>query len=319
MRKPTILALAFSVLVATPGLSLAADLVIGVPNWSSAAVTAHVLKTVLEEEFNASVELEEGTEAEIFARMDAGIAHIHPEVWLPNHSALSTEYVVRRKTVEMSPKGVTARQGICVTRHTRDHFGVKSVADLTDPRKAAIFDTVGDGRGEIWIGAPGWSSTRIERIRAEGYGFAATMKLLEAEETIATAAIDAAVAVDKPLVFYCYQPHHVFELHDIVYLEEPPYDPRNWAIVDSVDSDWLAKSKAVGAWPVSSFHIHYSVKLAEQRPDIAAFLAAIQLDVDTVTQMTYSVVVERRHPSEFAAEWVSENRERISAWRDAAR
>jgi glycine betaine/proline transport system substrate-binding protein len=67
---------------------------------------------------------------------------------------LSTEYVVKRKTVEMSPKGVTARQGICVTRHTRDHFGVKSVADLTDPRKAAIFDTVGDGRGEIWIGAP---------------------------------------------------------------------------------------------------------------------------------------------------------------------
>lgn len=319
MSRPTVLALAFSVLVASPGLPHAADLVIGVPNWPSAAVTANILKTVLEKEFEATVELQDGTDEEIFARMNAGTAHVHPEVWLPNHDALSTEYVVRRKTVEMSPKGVTARQGICVTRHTRDYFGITSVADLTDRQKAAVFDTVGDGRGEIWIGAPDWSSTRIERIRAQGYGFADTMQLLETDEAIATAAIDAAVAVDKPLVFYCYQPHHVFELHDVVYLEEPTYDPQDWTIVDPVASDWLAKSKALGAWPTSSFHIFYSVKLAEERPDIAAFLSAIQLDVDMVTKMTYAVVVERRDPSEFAVEWVSKNSERISAWRDAAK
>jgi glycine betaine/proline transport system substrate-binding protein len=319
MRKPSVLAMAFGVFFAAPGLSVAADLVIGVPNWSSAAVTAEVLKTVLEDEFDVSVDLEQASNEEIFARMEAGSMHIHPEVWLPNHNALSTEYVVRRKTVEMSPKGVPARQGICVTRHTRDHFGVTSVTDLMDPDKAAIFDTSGDGLGEMWIGAPDWSSTRIERIRAQSYGFAETMQLLEAEETIATAAVDAAVAVDKPLVFYCYEPHHVFELHDVVYLDETPHDPRDWNIVDpAADSDWLAKSKADVAWPVSFFHIHYSVKLAEQRPDIAAFLAAVQLDVDMVSQMTYSLVVERRDPVAFAAEWVNDNRERISSWRDAA-
>jgi glycine betaine/proline transport system substrate-binding protein len=319
MRKPTALAITFGVFFAMPSFATAADLVIGVPNWSSAAVTAHVLKTVLEEQFDVRVDLEEGTNEEIFARMDAGTAHIHPEVWLPNHDELSTEYVVRRKTVEMSPKGVPARQGICTTRHTYDHFGIRSVADLTDPEKAAVLDTVGDGLGEMWIGAPDWASTRIERIRAEGYGFAETMQLLEAEETIATAAIDVAVAVDKPLVFYCYEPHHVFELHDIVYLDETPHDPRNWTIVDpATDPNWLTESKADVAWPVSFFHIHYSVKLAEERPDIAAFLNAVALDVDTVTEMTYSMVVERRDPTGFAAEWVRDNRDRVSAWRGAA-
>jgi glycine betaine/proline transport system substrate-binding protein len=226
-------------------------------------------------------------------------------------------------TPSVTARGVinmTAIAGVEATRHTRDHFGIESVADLADPDKVAALDTSGDGRGEMWIGAPDWSSTRIERVRAQGYGFAGTMQLLEADETIATAAIDAAVAVDKPMVFYCYEPHHVFALHDVVYLEETPHDPRDWKIVEpSQDADWLAKSKADVAWPVSFFHIHYAVKLAEERPDIAAFLSAIQFDVDMVTDMTYAMVVEHRDPGEFATEWVSDNRERISAWRAAAK
>jgi glycine betaine/proline transport system substrate-binding protein len=318
MRKPTVLAMAIGMFFAAPG-AFAADLVIGVPDWSSGAVTAQVLKRVLEEQFDVEVDLQHGTNEEIFAGMEAGTVDVHPEVWLPNHEALSTEYVVTRKTVKMSPKGVPARQGICTTRHTRDTFGIRSVTDLTDPAKAAIFDTSGDGKGEMWIGASGWSSTRIERIRAKSYGFSETMELLEADETMAAAAIDAAVAVDKPLVFYCYEPHHVFELHDVVYLEETPYDPRDWKIVDpAADENWLAKSKADVAWPVSFFHIHYAAKLADERPDIAAFLEAVRLDVDMVTDMTYSLVVERRDPSAFAAEWVSENSDRIKSWRNAA-
>jgi glycine betaine/proline transport system substrate-binding protein len=318
MRKPTVLAMAIGMFFAAPG-AFAADVVIGVPDWSSGAVTAQVLKRVLEEQFDVEVDLQHGTNEEIFAGMEAGTVDVHPEVWLPNHEALSTEYVVTRKTVKMSPKGVPARQGICTTRHTRDTFGIRSVTDLTDPAKAAIFDTSGDGKGEMWIGASGWSSTRIERIRAKSYGFSETMELLEADETMAAAAIDAAVAVDKPLVFYCYEPHHVFELHDVVYLEETPYDPRDWKIVDpAADENWLAKSKADVAWPVSFFHIHYAAKLADERPDIAAFLEAVRLDVDMVTDMTYSLVVERRDPGAFAAQWVSENSDRIKSWRNAA-
>jgi glycine betaine/proline transport system substrate-binding protein len=318
MRKPTVLAMAIGMFFAAPG-AFAADLVIGVPDWSSGAVTAQVLKRVLEEQFDVEVDLQHGTNEEIFAGMEAGTVDVHPEVWLPNHEALSTEYVVTRKTVKMSPKGVPARQGICTTRHTRDTFGIRSVTDLTDPAKAAIFDTSGDGKGEMWIGASGWSSTRIERIRAKSYGFSETMELLEADETMAAAAIDAAVAVDKPLVFYCYEPHHVFGLHDVVYLEETPYDPRDWKIVDpAADENWLAKSKADVAWPVSFFHIHYAAKLADERPDIAAFLEAVRLDVDMVTDMTYSLVVERRDPGAFAAQWVSENSDRIRSWRNAA-
>jgi glycine betaine/proline transport system substrate-binding protein len=320
MGRIAILHLAVGVILAVPNASSAADVVIGVPNWSSAEVTAHVLKAVIGSEFEVDVELQAGSNEEIFAGMDGGHIHIHPEVWLPNHEGLSTEYVVRRNTVEMNSHGVPARQGLCVTSYTHDVLGITSVADLSDPERVAIFDTVGDGRGEIWIGASEWSSTRIERIRARSYGYEQTMQLLEAEEIVATVAIDAAVAVDKPLVFYCYEPHHVFELHEIVHLDEPPHDPRRWTIRDpSSDPEWLANSHADVAWPVSFFHIHYARRLAEDYPEIAAFLSAVRLDVDTVTEMTYAIVVERRDPSEFAAEWVGANAERVAAWREAAR
>lgn len=298
----------------------ATDVVIGVPDWSSATVTAHMLKSVLEAEFDLDVALEEGTNETIFAAMDAGTEHIHPEVWLPNHSALNADYVLRRKSVNMSPKGVPARQGICVTRATRDEHGITSITDLADPDKVAIFDTDGNGKGEIWIGAPDWSSTRIERIRAKGYGYDQTMDLLEAPEPVAVTAIDAAMAAGKPLVFFCYEPHYTFELHDIVFLDEPAYDPREWTVLTpEQDPDWLAKSSASVSWPPSFFHINYSAKLAEERPDVAAFLDAIRLDVDTVSEMTYALIVEGRDPDEFAAEWIANNADRVSNWRGAAK
>ncbi|MEM8689731.1 MAG: glycine betaine ABC transporter substrate-binding protein, partial [Pseudomonadota bacterium] len=62
----------------------AADVVIGVPNWPSVRVTAHVLKTVMEDNLGLDVELQNGTNPIVFEAMDSGAMHVHPEVWLPN-------------------------------------------------------------------------------------------------------------------------------------------------------------------------------------------------------------------------------------------
>ncbi len=291
------------------------EIVIGVPSWSSANATAHVLETILEDRFGVDVALKETSNAEIFAGMDDGSIQIHPEVWLPNYKALHDEYVLRRKSVVMSPRGVPASQGLCVTQTTYDDDGIHTIQDLADPEKAKVFDTNGDGRGEIWIGAPGWNSTKVEQIRAHDYGYDKTMQLLQAEETVGLAAVDAAVATGKPMAFYCYEPHHVFELHDLVYLDEPAHDPRKWQIVDpEADGDWLEKSKAGVAWPPSFLHIFYAKALEDSHPEIASFLKSVNLDVDTVSQMTYALVVERRDPAEFAREWVDGHGERISGW-----
>ncbi len=293
----------------------AADVVIGIPSWSSADATAHVLKEILSARLNLDVAVKSGTNEEIFAGMDDGSIDVHPEVWLPNQMALHDEYILRRKSVVMSDKGVPAAQGVCVTRSTADRFDIRRIEDLSDPVKARALDTNADGRGEMWIGDTNWSSTRIERIRAQSYGHATTMQLLEAQETIAMAAIDAAVAGDQPLAFYCYSPHHLFELHEVVFLEEPAYSPVSWRIADPAkDPEWLANSQAAVAWPTSFIHIVYSRRLADAHPQAAKLLASVKLDVDTVSEMTYAIVVDGIPAAEFAKQWVKDNGERIDAW-----
>ena len=70
----------------------AADIVIGVPNWPSVNVTAHVLQTAIEQNLGLEVELQNGSNPIIFEAMDASSMHVHPEVWLPNQQNLHDKY-----------------------------------------------------------------------------------------------------------------------------------------------------------------------------------------------------------------------------------
>lgn len=293
----------------------AADVVIGVPNWPSVNVTAHVLEVIMEDNLGLDVELQNGTNPVIFEAMDRGSIHVHPEVWLPNQSNLNNTYVAERGTVVMNQNGVAAFQGICVTKMTADVHGVTSIYDLTDPDKAALFDTDGDGLGEVWIGASGWASTNVEKIRAQSYGYNETMQLLEMDETLALAAVDAAVSAEDPIVFFCYTPHHMFALHELVPLEEPAHNADTWSVIQPTDDpDWLAKSTADSAWDLAYLHIHFAKALEESQPEAAALLANVQLDTDTVSAMTYALVVDKQDPAEFAANWVAENADTVNAW-----
>lgn len=293
----------------------AADVVIGVPNWPSVAVTAEVLKVILEDNYGLEVELQNGTNPVVFEAMDSGSMHVHPEVWLPNQTNLHDTYVKEKGTVSMNPNGIPAFQGMCVTKGTADRTGIKELADLTDPDMAKNFDTNGDGLGEIWIGASGWASTNVEKIRAKSYGYDATMELKEMDETLALAEVDAAVAKEDNIVFFCYTPHHMFALHELVVLEEPKYDASKWTVIQPTDDpDWLEKSDAAVAWDLAYLHIHYATALNDSSPEAAALLSNVKLDTDTVSAMTYALVVEKQDPADFAKNWVAENGATVDSW-----
>ncbi|MEM8856272.1 MAG: glycine betaine ABC transporter substrate-binding protein, partial [Pseudomonadota bacterium] len=268
-----------------------------------------------EREFDTNVRLRPMGTQEIFDAVDRGEVDVHPEVWLPNSEELVKKYAVDRGTLRLSPRGVPAAQNICTTPDTVEQTGIQSVKDLANPDVAQHFDTDGDGRGEMWIGAFTWSSTPIERVRARSYGYADTMLLLTMEEDIAMASIDAAVATGHPIVFYCYQPHHVFKLHDIVVLDEPPHDPDTWKIVRPEDNPaWLSVSKAGSAWGPSHFHLAYATDLDASHAQIARFLTNVALTTDEAAAMTYAIDVEGRSPDEVAAAWIEDNGARLKDW-----
>lgn len=298
---------------ATP--ALAADVVIGVPNWPSVAATANVLKVIIEDNLGLSVELQNGTNPIVFEAMDKGSMHAHPEVWMPNQQNLHDTYVKDKGTVVMNPNGVAAFQGMCLPKAFADAHNIRSIDDLTNPDVAALFDTNGDGKGEIWIGAPGWASTNVEKIRAKSYGYDQTFELTESDETLAYANLDNAIKGNKPWVGFCYTPHYVFVLHDLQVLEEPAYDASKWTVVQPTDDPaWLEKSDAGVAWDTAYLHLHYAKALDDSHPDVAKLFRNMKLDTDTVSAMTYAVVIDKKDPAEYAKEWVAANEDAVLSW-----
>ncbi len=293
----------------------AADVVIGVPNWVSVTAMAHIAKVVLEDNLGIEVELQNATNPIVFEAMDKGTMHVHPEVWLPNQQNLYETYVEQKGTVVKAPNAVISFQGMCVTKGTADQHGVTEITDLTDPEVAKLFDSNGDGRGEIWIGATGWASTNVEKIRAKSYGYDQTLELIEMDETLAMAQLDAAVAQDRPFVFVCWTPHHMFGLHDLTVLKEPEHDPEKWVVIQPTDdADWLNKSSAPVAWADTYLHIHYAKSLETDQPQAAQILSNLKVNSEQVSNMVFAITVEKQDPAELARTWVGENADLVDSW-----
>jgi glycine betaine/proline transport system substrate-binding protein len=301
--------------MALSGVATAADVVIGVPNWPSVAASANVLKVVIEDNLGLEVELQNGTNPIVFEAMDSGAMHAHPEVWMPNQQNLHDTFVKTKATVAMNPNGVPAFQGMCVPQAIADKHGIKSIDDLTNPDVAALFDTDGDGRGEVWIGAPGWASTNIEKIRAKSYGYDQTFELTESDETLAYANLDNAIKAGKPWVGFCYTPHYVFVLHQMQVLEEPAYDAAKWKIVQPTDDPaWLEVSTAPTAWDTAYLHVHYSKSIEKSQPEVAKLFANMKVTTDIVSDWTYALVIDKKDPAAYAKEWVAANEDLVLSW-----
>lgn len=297
------------------GPAMAADIVIGVPNWPSVTVTANILKTAIEENLGYEVELQNGTNSIVFEAMDAGSMHIHPEVWMPNQQNLVDKYVTEKGTVTLSDKSAGAFQGMCADKATSEKYDVTSIEDLTRPDVAELIDSDGDGKGELWIGVTGWQSTNVEKIRAKSYGYDQTMDLVESDDTIAYAEMDNTVKAGKPWIGFCYGPHYAFALQDLVRLDEPPHDPAKWSVKQPDESaNWLDESEAGVAWPPLTIHIAWASGLKDEFPNVANTLANVQLTTDQLSAMTYALVIEKRDAADYAREWIDQNEDLVLGW-----
>ncbi|MEM0906552.1 MAG: glycine betaine ABC transporter substrate-binding protein, partial [Pseudomonadota bacterium] len=64
-----------------------ATVIIGLPDWPSAQVTAHIIAEVIEEKLGEDARLMPVETTQIIGAIDRGEVDVHPEVWLPNSEA----------------------------------------------------------------------------------------------------------------------------------------------------------------------------------------------------------------------------------------
>lgn len=287
------------------------------PNWASGRAVAGLIKVVIEDKLGGKAELVPGTNAVVFKAMDRGKGEIdvHPDVWLPNQSNFTNEYVDKNKTVALSKASYEGFSGFCVSREFSEKHNIKTVFDLATPEMAKLADRDGDGRGDIWVGAPGWASTKINRVKVRDYGIGNFFNTIEAEEEIATAAISDSINKKEGYGFYCYAPHYNWFVFDMVRLEEPAFDPAKYNMKQPAeDPKWYENSKIQTGDKAKSIHVGYSKTLETRTPEIAKFLSNISLDTETVNNFTHEIIVKKRDSQEVAREWIAKNTARVDKW-----
>lgn len=317
MKRTLIGAICAAASLAASSNAIAAEQVnIGAPAWTGAQAIAHLIKEVVEGRIGGQANLVPGNNASIFQAMDQGRGDIdvHPDVWLPNQESFTKKYVDGAGTVVLSDKYYEGKQSFCVARDFAEQNNVTSVFDLARPEVAALMDSDGDGKGEIWIGAPGWASANVNEVKVRDYGLLPFMEPIRADQAVMTATVGDSIKKGVGYAFYCYSPHAIWFQYDIVRLEEPPFDPANYiAIQPSDDPDWYSKSKVMTEDALKKVQVAYSKSLVERSPAIADFLANMQLDGETVSGFAYEIE-GGKDPAVVVKEWVAQNPERVDGW-----
>ena len=290
---------------------------IGEPSWPGAKIMANIIGQVISTRLGGEVGYSPGANAVIFEAMDGGRGDIdvHPDVWLPNQSSFTDEYVDQKNTVALSSGSYEGRSGFCAPTYMAEQHNIKSVFDLGTPEAQKLFDSDGSGKGEIWVGASGWASTNVHKVKVRDYGIETFLEPTTEDETVFYARLKDLIAEKKGVVFYCYKPHYVHALYDLVIIDEPEFDSAQYTIIQpDQDADWYEKSKITTGDQVKTVRVAHSKSLESRNPAAASFLANIDMNSDELSELTYKVVVQEQEIESTVRNWINENTSMVDGW-----
>ena len=294
----------------------AEEVKIGLPSWTGAQAIGHLLGEIVTSRIGGSVEYVPGNNATIFQAMDQGKGDIdvHPDVWLPNQESFTKKYVDGAGTVTLSSNPYEGNQGFCVSQDFAKANSITDIADLGRPDVAAMMDSDGNGKGEMWIGAPGWASANVNEVKTRDYGLLDFIEPIRAEESVKTARIKDSIAKGEGYAFYCYKPHAVWFMFDVEMLSEPTYDPASYKMVQpSDDADWYDKSYVATKDALKNVQIAWSNSLADRSPAIAEFFANFSVTADDVSGLAFEISANGVSPEAAAQAWIVANSDRVDA------
>ncbi|MGU9961437.1 MAG: glycine betaine ABC transporter substrate-binding protein [Candidatus Puniceispirillales bacterium WSBS_2018_MAG_OTU23] len=296
--------------------AMAETVKIGAPAWTGAQAIAHLIQEIVISKMGSEAELIPGDNAAIFAAMNAGKGDIdvHPDVWLPNQQSFTDKYVKGTGNVALSGNSYEGKQSFCVSKDFSEKNGVTSIFDLARPEIAKLMDSDGNGKGEIWVGAPGWASANVNEVKVRDYGLLPFMDAVRADQSVMTATVGDSIKKGIGYAFYCYSPHAIWFQHDVVRLEEPAFDAAQYkALQPSEDPNWYENSTVMTEDALKQVQVAYSKSLSKRAPAITELLKNMKLTSEDVSNFAFQI--EGGKPAgSVAKKWVAENSDRVDGW-----
>src|SRR5262245_22940653 len=162
--------------------------VIGELDWPGSTAIEQVLNQVMTKYLDADVTTISAAQEALYEALDKGDGSVDivADMWTDHLPVQMKNYVVpgSRETIILNKEPYLGTEGIFVPEYVTKEYGVKALADLAKPEVAKLFDSDGNGKGELWAGAVGWESTNHTQVRGKSYGFDKTMEFTTVEQSV---------------------------------------------------------------------------------------------------------------------------------------
>lgn len=330
MLKKLTLGLAAAALLASTIMADAKDkVVIGKLDWPGSTAIEEVLSQVMTTYLDADVQTISAAQEALYEALAKGdgSADIVADMWTDHLPSQMAKYVKGDGSIILNDTPYLGTEGIFVPTFVVEKYGIKNLEDLAKPENAKLFDSDGNGKGEIWAGEVGWESTNHTQVRAKSYGFDKTME----STTVATAAFLAqlkdAMENQKPIAFYYWTPEWIHAAYKLTKLGEPEFDGYATESAKGTErykadgcykfyqpserNDWLEASSIKCGQPPTRVNIAFSKALNDRAPKIGKFLKQVVLDANEVNTWIYAMEVDKKDVKDVAKAWIEANKAKV--------
>lgn len=308
-----VLAAALAALM-VPAAHAGNEVVIAQQSWDGSVCLSNVYKYVLEKKLHIPAVIKPIGQPPTWVALDKGdgSVDVKTECWWPNEDAFYKKYVDERKTIETSLIFDNAPQGWVTPAWVAKKYNIKTYKDLIPHAKR--FDINGDGKGDLWAGGGGWSSTQITRIQMRDLGLDKHFTPLVLEVWVFLAQLKEAMRRHKEIVFYYWAPEWIWAKYDLTWIELPPWDAAKWKYVPQKPEE----SHISCGWRPAKVHTAYGVHLKKKNPKAYRFFKNIYLPMDEQSKMIADLADvpgnPAKPPMEVAAKWVESNPKIVNDW-----
>lgn len=244
----------------------------GVTPWTSTVPPTKIAKLILEdmgykvEETNADV-------SSIYIGLSRGDLNVYMDSWMPSHEEHLNKY--KDKVVDTAISYSNAQSGLVVPTYMDDINSIEDLVGQEEQFENTIFGV-----------EPGGNASKIINELIDGYGL--DMEQVNSSEGGMIAQGMRLIEQEKPVVFYGWRPHTMFNKLDIKVIEDPK-----------------------GYFSNPDIHVITNAGLEEEAPEVFEFLSNWSISIDDLEEMIVEIE-EGADEEDVAREWIENNQDQVN-------
>ncbi|MFC1665378.1 ABC transporter substrate-binding protein [Pseudomonadota bacterium] len=259
-------------------------------DWDSNRFHTAVAKHVIEHGYECRVDGIPGSTIPLLTALGRGVpggVDIVMEVWKDNVTEVWTRMERLGKVRELRVNFPDARQGWFIPKYVVDGDparGIKAMAPkLKHVRelknyKHIFTDPEEPDKGRFYNCILGWSCEVVNSNKLVAYGLLPHyVNFRPGAAAALSAAIASAYKRGKPILAYYWSPTGLLGTYDMVQLDEPPFNQKDW--------ESLAKTrKNATAYPAVKVVVAVNTKFYQQAPKLSQFLSHYQTSTKIIKE-----------------------------------